>query len=69
MNALNLPGFTAEASIYRTKDYRNMQVAGMSNGLGVVPALIFSTPWCDCYCHGNGNCKCICYSDPIFWFK
>jgi hypothetical protein len=42
---MNMPEFTAEASIYRTRNYFEMQVDGISNAFEVVAALIFSTPW------------------------
>jgi hypothetical protein len=67
---MNMPGFTAEASIYRTRNYREMQVDGVSDAFEVVAARVtylpwgrvkFDTPYCSCTCHQNGDwCACSC---------
>lgn len=70
MNTMNMPGFTAEASIYKTRNYREMQVDGVSDAFEVVtPARIncgmkectFDTPYCHCTCQRDGSwCYCDC---------
>ena len=40
---MSMPGFTAEASIYRARNYREIQVDGVSDAFEVVAAL--SAPW------------------------
>jgi hypothetical protein len=36
---MSMPGFTAEASIHRTRNYREIQVDGVSDAFEVVTAL------------------------------
>ena len=66
---MNMPGFTPEASIYRTRNYREMQVDGVSDAFEVVAALRhlgwgryeFYTPHCRCVCNQDGSwCSCSC---------
>jgi phospholipase C len=38
MNVTNMPGFTAEASIYRTRSYRETRVDGVSDAFEAVEA-------------------------------
>ena len=40
MNVSNMPGFTGEASIYRTRNYREMQVDGASDAFQTVEAAL-----------------------------
>jgi hypothetical protein len=70
---MNVPRFTAEASIYKTRHYRGMQVHGVSGACEVVTALrcfeegcYYGHPWCGCFCDWNGNCHCACTPEPSF---
>ena len=67
MITMNMPGFSAEASIYRTGSYREMQVDKENDAFGVVVALkcyedgcVFGNAWCGCYCPWGGDCHCSC---------
>jgi hypothetical protein len=70
---MNMPRFTAEASIYRTRNYRKAQVDGVSDAFAVVLAFIacydwgcaFTTPYCFCECEWGGHCSCRCHSEPL----
>jgi hypothetical protein len=70
MNVPNMPGFTAEASIYRTRSYREVQVDGVRDAFEAVEAqklpvievldVHFETPFgfeCNCSTE-TGNCYC-----------
>jgi hypothetical protein len=75
MNVPRMPGFTAEASLYRTGSYRAMRVDGVGNAWDAVEAaqsraarrpvlepadVFFQTPWNDCFCwRSDGSCVCI----------
>jgi hypothetical protein len=74
MNVFDIPGFTAELSIYRTGSYREMRVDGVRDAFNVVEAqslaarqppvievldFSFQTPWFNCACSTEtGNCYC-----------
>jgi hypothetical protein len=61
MNAINMPGFTAEASLYRNSAHYQVgtMLAGLRQGGEVVPALIWD---CEggicCFCTPNLCCCC-----------
>jgi hypothetical protein len=71
---MNLPGFSAESSLYQTsKRYR--MIATVTQADGAIQAAIFPRPNCfvsclddqcvgydDPYCYDN--CRCICYGRP-----
>jgi hypothetical protein len=71
---MNLPGFSADASLYRTSR-RYRMVATVTQADGVIQAALFPRPSCfrrcledqcigldDPFCFDN--CKCICYGPP-----
>lgn len=72
---MNMPGFTSEASIYRSGHYREMQVHGLNGRFEVVIAMTcyeegcyYGNPWCVCFCDWQANCRCKCVSrlgDPF----
>jgi hypothetical protein len=70
---VNIPGFTADASVYRARGYRGMRVDGARNAFAVeaslkkqLPAIIiidyhFSTPWHNCSCSREDQ---VCFCSP-----
>ena len=59
MNTLNIPGFTAETSVYeKTRQYRStgMQRSGRRKGITVVEAATTMT----CGAHDSGVCTVLC---------
>ena len=67
MNAKTMPGYTAEASLYRTSTrYRMSQTATQVDG-GIRPAFCVCFPVCFTF-HGIKFCttQCHCVKDPIY---
>lgn len=68
---MNMPGFTAEASIYRERYYREIQVDRVTDALEVVAAtrithigwgrVKFDLPFHTCVCREDGD-WCACWS-------
>ncbi len=65
MNTMNIPGFTAEASFYKTRGYYQL-AAGWPNVTGgqpgipqqaIIPQRIKLRCW-DCVCDAFDNCTC-----------
>lgn len=75
---MTMPRFIAEASIYRSRRYREMQVHELNGGSEVVAAMTcykegcyYGNPWCACFCDWQANCRCKCVSsigEPIRGF-
>jgi len=77
---MRVPGFSAEASLYRTRSYREMRVDGVRDAFEAVeaaqsraarerPAIIvldfhFQTPWHNCACSREWG-DCTCTPRPI----